>query len=53
MSLELTEEKIFYGNAGTRKRAAKDYIVFLGMIGGAAAIFFPTGAWGYSPFRLE
>ena len=33
--------------------AAKDYIVFLGMIGGAAAIFFPTGAWGYPPFRLE
>lgn len=37
----------------SKSDTAKDYVVFLGMIGGAAAIFVPTGAWGYAPFRLE
>lgn len=37
----------------SKSDTAKDYVVFLGMIGGAAAIFVPTGAWGHPPFRLE
>lgn len=37
----------------SKSDTAKDYIVFLSVIGGLAAIFVPTGAWGYKPFRLE
>ncbi len=37
----------------SKSNGAKDYVVFLSVIGGLAAIFVPTGAWGYKPFRAE